>query len=73
MPICKQLGFYSIMQTPSIFRAGAAQNVFFCFFLMLFCVVVVAHNPKLRVVNVDTVFWLEDRGSLGKVSLTLLR
>jgi len=33
----------------------------------LFCLVVVAHNSKLRVVNVDTVFWLEDHSPLGKV------
>ena len=40
--------------------------------IVLFCLVVVAHNSKLRVVNVDTVFWLEDHSPLGKVSATCM-
>ena len=40
--------------------------------IVLFCLVVVAHNSKLKVVNVDTVFWLEDHSPLGKISATYM-
>ena len=38
---------------------------------MQICVflVVVAHKSKFQVVNIDTIFWLEDRSPLGKVCI----
>ena len=41
----------------------------FCLNEYVFLVVVV-HKSTSQVVNIDTVFWLEDRGLLGKVSST---
>ena len=44
---------------------------YICTYVCIYCihvpVVVVAHSSALQVVNVDTIFWLEDRSPLGKV------
>ena len=58
------LGLYIVLIKSFAKQTYICMRVYISLYVLI---VVVAHKSTFQVVNIDTIFWLEDRSPLGKV------